>query len=151
VPLTGSGGIFHGSIVIAPVGPSPGDGRLAVTSGDDLTATYSDDSPVAQVTATARIDVQAPTITDVHAVALGATRALVSWTTDLGASSLVRYGTPGAPRSAADSSGFVTRHSVLLTGLTPGTLYRYDVESATPHGGMSLDSLGGAHRSFSTP
>jgi hypothetical protein len=151
VTLTGSNGVFRGSIVIAPVPVNPGDGTLAVTSGDVVSATYTDASPAAQVTATARVNVQSPTITDVHAVALGATRAQVTWTTDLAASSLVRYGSAGALNSVATSSGFATRHSVVLDELTPGTLYRYDLESSAPRGELSRDSLDGAHRTFTTP
>ncbi|HXS81844.1 MAG TPA: S8 family serine peptidase, partial [Methylomirabilota bacterium] len=151
VTLTGSHGVLRGSIVIAPVPANPGDGTLAVTTGDVVTARYTDAPTAAQVVATARINVQTPTISDVHATALSATRALVSWTTDLGASSLVRYGASGALKSGADSSGFTTRHSVILNGLAPGTLYRYDVESSTPRGETSRDSLGGAHRTFTTP
>jgi len=149
VTLTGGNGVFRGSIVMAPVQANPGDGTLAISTGDLVTATYADASPAAQVIATARIDVPSPNITDVHAVALGGTRAQVTWTTDLAASSLVRYGTPEL-RKAATSAGLTTRHSVILDGLAPGTLYRYDVESSTPHGDLARDSLGGVHRSFTT-
>jgi hypothetical protein len=152
VLLGGSSGVFRGAIVIAPVAANAGDGQLAVTSGDALTATYVDASPAAQaVTATASIDVQAPVITNVHAAALGATSALVTWTTDMAASSLVHFGASNPLRALADSGGFAAQHSVLLIGLTPGTLYRYDVESATPRGVASRDSLDGTHRSFTTP
>ena len=150
VTLTGGNGVFRGSIVMAPVPVNPGDGTLAITTGDVVTATYADASPAVQVTATARINVQTPTITDVHAVALGGTRAQVTWTTDLASNSLVRYGTTGVPRSAV-TNGLTTQHSVILDGLAPATLYHYDVESSTPHGDVARDSLGGAHRSFTTP
>ena len=150
VTLTGGNGILRGSIVMAPVPANPGDGTLAVSSGDLVTATYTDASPATQVIATARINVQSPTITDVHAVALGGTRAQVSWSTDLAASSLVRFGTTASLRTSATAAGLTARHSVILDGLTPGTLYRYDVESSTPHGDVSRDSLGGVHRSFTT-
>ena len=151
VTLTGHDGVFHGSIVMAPIAGNAADGTLAISSGDVVTATYAGPAPAAPVSATARIDVQSPTISGVHAVALGSTRALVSWTTDLGASSRVRFGTSGPLRSVVDSSGFTVQHAVLLDRLAPGTLYRYDVESTTPHGFMSRDSLDGSHRSFTTP
>jgi hypothetical protein len=111
--------------------------------------TYADASTGAHVAATARINVKAPTITNVHAVALSGSQAVVSWTTDVAASSRVRFGT-GALATVADSSGTSTQHAVLLTGLATATAYRYDVESVTSDGDVARDSLGGAHRSFST-
>jgi hypothetical protein len=111
---------------------------------------YSGASPAVQVVTTARINVQAPTITNVHASALGMTQAVVTWTTNLAASSRVRFGTSGALGTVVDSSGYSTQHAVLLKGLHAGTTYRYDVESTTPGGDRSADSLGGQHRSFTT-
>jgi hypothetical protein len=150
VTLTGGDGVFRGSIVLSSLAVRSGDGLLAVSSGDAVTAVYTDGSTAAEVAATARINVQTPTITDVHAVALGSGQARVSWTTDVGSNSRVHFGT-GALGSVADSSGTTTHHDVLLRGLSPGTLYRYDVESATPRGDTSRDSLGGVHRTFTTP
>jgi hypothetical protein len=150
VILTGSNGVFHGSIPIAPSLAQMGDGVLAVSAGDLVTVSYTGASPAGQVVTTARVSVQAPTITNVHASALGGTQAVVSWTTNLGASSRVRFGTSGPLTTIADSSGYSTQHAVLLTSLHAGTTYRYDVESATPGGYVSADSLGGQHRSFTT-
>ena len=150
VTLTGTNGVFRGSIPIAPVLAQINDGILAVTSGDLVTVTYSGTSPAVTVAATARVNVLAPTITDVRATALGASQVVVSWTTDVLASSQVRFGAGGALATAVDSAGYSTQHAVLLTGLQPLTTYRYDVESATPAGDASVDSLSGAHRSFST-
>src|SRR5215813_12243216 len=78
ISLTGSNGVFRGSFAIAPELAQLGDGVIGVSSGDLLTVTYAGSSPAVQVAATARINVQTPTITDVHAVALGATQAVVS-------------------------------------------------------------------------
>jgi len=148
VILTGSNGVFHGSIPIAPVLAQTGDGVLAVSSGDLVTATYTGASPPVQVVSTARVNVQAATITNVHAAA-GATQATITWTTDVAASSTIRFGT-GALASVATASGYSTQHSVLVTGLHASTTYRYDVESTTPVGAVSVDSLGGLHRAFTT-
>jgi hypothetical protein len=140
--------VFHGSIPIAPVLAQTGDGVLAVSSGDLVTATYTGASPAVQVVSTARVNVQAATITNVRASA-GATQATITWTTDVAASSTVRFGT-GALASVATASGYSTQHSVLVTGLHASTTYRYDVESTTPVGAVSVDSLGGLHRAFTT-
>ena len=150
VSLTGSNGVFRGSIAIAPALAQMGDGVLAVSSGDLVTVSYTGASPAVQVVTTAHINVQAPTISNVHASALGGTQAVVSWTTNLAASSRVRFGTSGALGTTVDSSGYSTQHAVLLKGLQAGTTYRYDVESATPGGDRSADSLGGQHRAFTT-
>ena len=150
VMLTGSNGVFRGSIPIAPILPVMGDGIVAVSSGDLVTVRYAGGSPGTEVVASARINVQAPTITNVHAHALGETQTLVSWTTDLGATSRVHFWTDGGPISTTDSSGSTMQHAVLLTGLHAATTYRYDVESATPVGDVSRDSLGGRHYSFTT-
>src|SRR4029077_14587401 len=94
----------------------------------------SDASPAAQVAASARVNVQAPTITNVHATALSATQAVVTWTTDLTTSTRVHYGATTAVSAIADSSGYTTQHAVLLEGLQPGSIYFYDVESVTRGG-----------------
>jgi hypothetical protein len=150
VTLTGANGVFHGSIPIAPALIQMGDGLVAVSSGDLVTVSYTGSSPAVQVVATARVNVETPAITNVDASVLGATRAVVSWTTNLAASSRVRFGTTGTLGTVVDSSGYSMQHSVLLTGLKPGTTYRYDVESTTPAGYVTADSLDGLHRSFTT-
>jgi len=150
VTLTGSGGVFRGAIPTAPVLAQMGDGVVAVSSGDLLSVSYTGSSPPLQVVASARVNVQASTITSVHATALGATQAVVSWTTDLATSSRVRFWTGGGPVAVVDSSGYRSQHAVLLTGLRAATTYRYDVESATPAGDISADSLDGQHHSFTT-
>jgi hypothetical protein len=150
VTLTGSNGVFHGTLAIAPSIPNPGDHVLSVSSGDQITVTYTDDSPAATVSAHATVNARAPVITNVASMPLGGTSALVTWTTDQPASSRVRFGPTTALGSVADSSGLVTTHSVLLTHLLPGTTYRYDAESANLLGSVTTDSLGGAHRTFTT-
>ena len=148
--LTGGNGIFRGSIPIAPAAVRLSDGVVAVSSGDLVTVTYADASTGTPVVASARVNVRAPTITNVHATVLSSNQAVVSWTTDVGANSRVRFGTTGALASVADSSGFSTQHAVLLKGLTTATKYLYDVESVSPDGDSARDSLGGGHHSFTT-
>jgi hypothetical protein len=150
VTLTGSNGVFHGRVPLTTIAATAGDGRLSVSAGDVITATYGDHTTSLSVSTTARVDVQPAVITNVHARALDGTRALVTWTTDLLAGSRVRFGATTALGSVADSAGFVTAHSVVLSGLVPGHRYDYDVESATLNGTLTVDDLGGAHRSFTT-
>jgi hypothetical protein len=150
VALAGGDGVYRGSLALAPVPAAALDGRLSVSSGDVLTVEYADATSGATLATTARVNVQAPVVSEVHARALGADRVLVTWTTDLPATSRVRYGTAPPLLAAADSSGLGFEHSVLLEGLAPGQLYRYDVESVSLTGSRTCDSLGGAHRTFTT-
>jgi hypothetical protein len=148
--LQGSHGVFRGSIVIRPDAVHLADGILAVSEGDLVTVSYEGDSAGDPVLATARVDVRVPTITDVSATPLGATQAVVSWTTDVASRARVHFGPSAALGSVAESGEFRTHHSVLLIGLAPQTTYEYDVEAIGVDGGASRDSLGGAHRSFTT-
>jgi hypothetical protein len=150
VVLTGANGVFHGRFPIASVPAAAMDGKLSVSAGDAITATYHDPSTFSQLSAIARVNVQAPVIADVHARQLDASNALVTWTTDISGSSRVRFGTATPLTGVADSSGLTLKHQVLLTGLKPGLVYSYDVESASLTGSRTIDSLGGAHRTFST-
>jgi hypothetical protein len=150
VLLTGGNGVFRGSIPIGPELPLNGDGVLAVTSGDLVTVSYIGSTPAQQVVATAAVNVETPVISSVHATALGTSQAVVSWTTNVLASSRVHFAASGPLVTTVDSSGHSMQHTVLLTGLHAGTTYRYDVESSTALGAVSADSLGGQHRSFTT-
>ncbi|MDP9052255.1 MAG: fibronectin type III domain-containing protein, partial [Acidobacteriota bacterium] len=59
------------------------------------------------------------------------TTALVTWTTDQASSSQVSYGvTTTYTNSTTLNPALVTSHSVMLTGLMPGTAYNFDVMSA---------------------
>jgi len=83
---------------------------------------------------------------------VGATYAVVSWATDQQSSSIVRYARADDYRAGADNPfttetgndpGERTRdHAVRIEGLTPGTLYRFRVESEGELGlrGVSRES-----------
>jgi hypothetical protein len=76
-----------------------------------------------------------PIISSVAAGNIGTTTAAITWTTDQPSSSQVNYGTTTAYGSvSALSSSLVTLHSVILTGLTPGTAYNYAAISADAGG-----------------
>jgi hypothetical protein len=85
----------------------------------------------------------APVITNVNVSSITTTSATVTWTTDQASTTQVNYGTSTAyGGSSALNSSLVTSHSVTLTGLTPGTLYDYDVISTNSSGtssGMSTN------------
>ncbi|HEY5220975.1 MAG TPA: fibronectin type III domain-containing protein [Candidatus Paceibacterota bacterium] len=61
----------------------------------------------------------------------GILTAVVTWNTNLGADSLVNFGTSTTyTNSSTYNSSYVTAHSVTLTGLTPSTTYHYQVVSS---------------------
>ena len=149
--LTGSDGVYLSSIPISAVAGTVGDGVLFVSHGDVITATYHDASPVASIVATANVSFSTPVITGVKAtgVAGGAT---VHWFTDRNALSQVRYGTtPALGSSSPLDLTAVFAHSVTLSGLVPGQLYYFDVESEDLDGNLTKDDNGGRHYAFSVP
>jgi hypothetical protein len=75
-------------------------------------------------------DVVPPEITNVQAVNITDTSAIITWNTDEPANSLVEYGTSTSYGSSLTSAGYVTTHGLILTGLTEGTTYHFRVTSA---------------------
>jgi len=148
VTLTGGNGVFDGSIVLTNLLPAA-DGNLSVSNGDLITVSYFDATYSATLTAQAQVGFDPPIITEVRATSQGVAGTLVSWTTDRNADSRVTWGaTPALELGADTTADFRLEHSVLLTGLTPGQTYYYDVESVGLTGGSVRDDLGGAHRRF---
>jgi hypothetical protein len=70
-----------------------------------------------------------PVITDVDAVAITATTAVVKWTTSNTSDSEVNYGTSTLLGSTESDGSMVLNHYIPLTGLDPDTLYYYEVWS----------------------
>jgi hypothetical protein len=77
------------------------------------------------------------------------TSAEISWTTNTTSDSRVNYGTTTALGQTLYSSSTGTTHNVILTGLTQGTKYYFEVES-TDISGTSTDDNGGEYYSFTT-
>jgi len=109
------------------------DTTTASNGGHTLTAIAKDSSgqctTSAAVSVTVSNGVLPPVISNVGANP-SSTSAVITWTTSTPADSLVLYGTSTSygQTSTLDSS-LVTAHSVTLTGLTPSTLYDYEVQS----------------------
>src|SRR5579864_253345 len=84
-------------------------------------------------------------ISDVAINSITRSTATITWTTSQPASSQVLYGGvgPNAFRSPLDPS-LVSAHRIVLTGLQPGTVYEFQVFSATAAGALAqseVDSL----------
>jgi len=102
------------------LGGSVNPEQVAMTSDKSITAVFGP-------------DVTPPVISNVQ-VAVTATTALVTWDTDEPASSRVDYGLTSAYGDFVVDSTLVTAHSILITGLVPGTLYHYSVSSVNGAG-----------------
>ena len=147
--LTGSNGVFNGSLPLSPFPGSAGDGTLRVSNGDLITATYVDASPAATITAKAQVGLEPPTITNVFAQGAGTGAVSITWTTNTNADSRVYYGTTPALGSATPLDPLaVISHVVSISNLTIGQVYYFDVESRDLNGNITRDDNGGAHYSF---
>jgi hypothetical protein len=89
----------------------------------------------------------APAISAITVSSITTTGATITWTTDLASSSQVFYGPTTAYGSQSTlNNTLVTAHSVVLTGLTVGTTYDFEVASTNSPGGTSLST----NQTFST-
>lgn len=149
VTLTGGNGVFTGSLPLGPQAPIAANGTLSVSNGDALTATYQDASPAATLIANATVSYATPVITNVKATSQGTAGTLVTYNTNINATGKVYYGlTPALELGSVPESGARLAHAILLTGLTPGSTYYYDVEATALNGNSARDDVGGSHYRF---
>jgi len=90
-----------------------------------------------------------PAIFDVSVTDITGTTAQISWNTNTTSDSRVNYGDTiglGTPVYVGSNG---TTHNIILTGLTPGTKYYFEVQS-TDTSGTATDNNGGAFYSFTT-
>ncbi|MEK7614881.1 MAG: fibronectin type III domain-containing protein, partial [Patescibacteria group bacterium] len=86
------------------------------------------------------LDQTAPTITSVSVVDVTQTSARITWTTSEAATSAVEYGTTVSYGLSRSSTVSVTSHSVILSALTPGTLYHFRARSADASSNATVTS-----------
>lgn len=89
-----------------------------------------------------------PVISNVTSSGITSSSATITWDTDEYSNSVVRYGTDGGPDYdyVASSADMVVNHSVLLSGLSPSTMYYHIVESTD----ASNNTATSAEYSFTT-
>lgn len=75
------------------------------------------------------LDETAPVISNVQVVDITTTSARVTWDTDEDADSTVSYGLTSSYTDSESDSSLVASHAILLTDLTPGTTYHFQVLS----------------------
>lgn len=99
----------------------------------------------AVITTPPQQDVDPPIISNVQS-SPSFTSTTISWTTDEPANSVVNYGTDLSYSSTKSDSNLTTSHTIILTGLTEGTLYHYHVNSTDAAG----NNAGSADYTFTT-
>ncbi|MEQ1676155.1 MAG: N,N-dimethylformamidase beta subunit family domain-containing protein [Chitinophagaceae bacterium] len=96
------------------------------TGNDTVSAVLKDIS----ITCSNVPDAISPVISNVVVTPNGNGTALITWTTDEAATSLVNYGAVSNNLNLNSSDpAFVISHSITVSGLTPGTTYYYQVSS----------------------
>jgi hypothetical protein len=151
VVLSGSNGVYQGTLPLSMAGAVSGNGALSVSNGDQITVTYNDSSPVATLTAKAMVDITGPTITNVRATTINENDATIAWTTNVPANAKVYYGPTSALGSSTMATGaYMTSQSSLVSGLLTDQTYCYDVESTDNQGNAVRDDNGGLHYTFTT-
>ncbi|MEI8103716.1 MAG: hypothetical protein WCG84_02300 [Candidatus Moraniibacteriota bacterium] len=94
------------------------------------------------------LDVNAPAISSVRIDTITSSSAIVHWTTDENANSLVDFGlTTQYGNIRGNAFALETEHSVELDGLTPGTGYRIRVRSTDSTNNQGIDdNIGDGYR-----
>jgi hypothetical protein len=80
------------------------------------------------------LDSATPKITHVRVLGISDKGAVITWSTDIPANSVVRYGLTVNYNNAPSNGDMVTEHSVTLTGLRSNTDYHFRVESTDQPG-----------------
>jgi hypothetical protein len=139
-------GVFTNNLAVV-IGAATPDGQLQVTQGDSIEVTYTDMMPSAVRTATARVDLAPPLVTNVSETNQFG-KAVIRWTTDEPATSIVRYGTNGSVSFAVTNSVLTQDHEVALNKLLAGTNYQFLVIAADEAGNVTTNDNGGILFSF---
>ena len=118
----GTGGVTHS---VTLTGLTPG-----TTYDFDVTSANAGNGSATSANSTFATNPVPPTITNVATSGTTSIATTITWTTDQASTSQVFYGTTtGYGSQSALNSALVTSHSVTITGLTPGTMYDFDVQS----------------------
>jgi hypothetical protein len=146
---SGNQGIFYGSIDISLETPS-NDGALQVVHNDTIAVAYTEDDPAGTRVDVAKVDAQAPIISNLKVTEITTSSALVTWDTDEPADGNITYGPSQALGSSVHNSSYTTAHSFRLTGLLQSTLYYFDVSSSDRVGNVRVEDNDGMHHTFRT-
>ena len=151
--ITADAAQFTGSIQLSVTDDV---GVLQVTEGDTVTASYYDEddgtgSP-ALVEDTASVDCTPPEISDVQAIDITPSSAVITFDASEPARGTVYYGLSCASLTeTAVGSGYSTSPTVNLIGLQDATTYFYAVEAEDEAGNTASDDDDGNCYIFATP
>jgi hypothetical protein len=122
---------FNGSPIPGATSPTLTLNNVQFSHAGSYSVVVSNVSgPVTSQSATLNVT-EPPVLLNISAVT-GARSAIISWTSLRSSSSQVEFGlTPVLNLATAEDSRLTTNHSVLVTGLQPGTTYHYAVVSKT--------------------
>jgi len=126
------------SVVLENLKPST-EYRLRVRSYD-VFGNGPSVSEELRLTTSASPDRTAPVVSGVQISNLTNTSVLITWNTDEPSDSLVDFGKSAYYDRNLTSRLFVLAHSVVLTGLEPGTTYHFRVVSTDPSGNRAQPS-----------
>jgi hypothetical protein len=117
-------------------GLSEGQHSFSVVARD-----YAGNVSLTPATANFIVDITSPIITSITTPNVGSNSAVISWSTDEAATSLVQYGpssTYGYSSMFDNTLGLL--HSVTLNNLTPGTIYHFRVLSRDIAGNEAISA-----------
>ena len=83
------------------------------------------------------VDTTAPIISNIRVINITGTSATILWDTDEASASQVKYGLTGAYGNTKTDSALETTHQIDLTGLSPDTVYHFQVISTDEKGNTS--------------
>jgi subtilisin family serine protease len=129
-------GLFAGSVQLGS-GAAAADSILQVAHGDVITSNYA----ALNLTDTATVDGVAPSIAGVSATP-STVSAVINWSTSESATGRVRYGTSSAALNlvkAGSATGLT--QSISIGGLTPSTVWYYQVESTDAAGNVATSAI----------
>jgi hypothetical protein len=93
------------------------------------------------------LDTTAPIISGISSYNITTSGVIINWTTNETANSIIKFGTSsGVYTSSASDPDYVLLHSIILSGLNPGTTYYYVINSSDPSG----NSVQSAQNAFIT-
>src|SRR3972149_523111 len=78
-----------------------------------------------------------PSISNITASSITTDSSTITWTTDQPTSTIFEYGTTASYGSSISDTAMTTSHSILLTNLTQGTTYHFNITSTNTYGRTS--------------
>ena len=144
--------VFAGSLPASPGPAVPGNGQLAVSAEDSVTATYNDaDNGLGQpriAYSSTRIDCSPPDLNPVLVTSITDASAVVSWTTSKPATGSVEWGPTSALGSTVSSPALSTNHALTLQPLSECGHFFFRVSSTDAYGNTAIRDAGGAPFEF---